>query len=52
MVTTDGETGRRSDLAKRFPYVIYGKSVTSAQKRRICLSLGLGTVLRLERDAW
>ena len=37
-------------ISKQF-YVIYGKSVTSAQTLEVSL-LGVGTVFRLERDAW
>ena len=32
-------------------YVIYGKNAMSAQMLEVTL-LGVGTVLRLERDAW
>ena len=32
-------------------YVVYGRSVTSAQMLEVSL-LGVGTVLRLEMDAW
>ena len=32
-------------------YVIYGKSVMSAEMLKASL-LGVGTVLRLEREAW
>ena len=37
-------------ISKQF-YVIYGKSVMSAQMLKVSL-LGVETVLRLERDAW
>ena len=37
-------------ISKPF-YVIYGKSAISAQTLEVSL-LGVGTVLRLERDAW
>ena len=48
MVATDGETGDR--ISKQF-YLRCGKSVMSAQTLEVSL-LGVGTVLRLERDAW
>ena len=43
MVATEGETGRG--------YVTYGKNVMGAQMLEMSL-LGVGAVLRLERDAW
>ena len=49
MVATEGETAR-GKISKRF-YVTYGKNVVSAQMLEVSL-LGVGTVLRLERDAW
>ena len=50
MVATDGETGRGQDKQKVY-YVKHGKNVMSAKMLEISL-LGVGTVLRLERDAW
>ena len=50
MVGTDGETGRGQDKQKQL-YVTCGKYVTSAKILEVSL-LGVGTVLRLERDAW
>ena len=47
MVAGDGETGRANSF-----YVVYGRSVMSAQMLEVSLLLGVGTVLRLERDAW
>ena len=38
-------------ISKHFLYVIYGKSVMSARMLEVSL-LEVGTVLRLERDAW
>ena len=38
------------NLAKRF-YVIYGSNAMSAQMLEVSL-LGVGTMLRFERDAW
>ena len=49
--SADSETGRAQDLANRF-YAKYGKSIImSAQMLEVSL-LGVGTVLRLERNAW
>ena len=47
---TDDETGRGYDKQK-VSYVTHGKNVMSAQILEVPL-LGVGTVLRLERDAW
>ena len=49
MVAADGETGRGIGQANSF-YVVYRRSVMSAQMLEVSL-LGLGTVLRPERDA-
>ena len=38
-------------ISKQFFHVICGKSAMSAQRLEASL-LGVGTVLRLERDAW
>ena len=38
-------------ISKRFPYAVDGENVLSAQLLEVFL-LGVGTVLRLERDAW
>ena len=48
MVPTDGETGRGQEQKK---CALYGKNVMSAQILEESL-LGVGTVLRLGRDAW
>ena len=50
----DGDRRRRNRTgigqANSF-YVIYGRSAMSAQMLEVSL-LGVGTVLRLEKDAW
>ena len=39
-------------ISKQFRlYVLYGRSVMSAQRLNVSL-LGVGTMLRLEKDAW
>ena len=48
MVATEGETTRGKDEQK---VVTYGQNVMSAQMLEMSL-LGVGTVLRLERDTW
>ena len=48
MVATDGETARGYTISKKF--VTYGKDVMSVQMLEVSL-LGVGTVVRLERDA-
>ena len=48
MVAADGETGRGRISCF---YVVYGRSVTSAQMLEVSL-FGVGTVLRLATDAW
>ena len=52
-MATDGETGRGQDKQKHYLvlYIIYRKNVTSAQMLDVS-QFGVGTVLRLERDAW
>ena len=50
MVAADGETGRGYDKHCSL-CVKYERSVMSAQMWEVSL-LGVGTVLRLERDAW
>ena len=50
MVATEGKTAKKSKISERF-YVIYQQNVLSAQMLEVSL-LGVGTVLRLERDAW
>ena len=50
MVATDDETGRGYVKQKKDD-VIYGQNVRSAKILEMSL-LGVGTVLRLERDAW
>ena len=50
MVAADGKTGRGIGEANNF-YVKYRRSVMSAQMLELSL-LGVGTVLRLERDGW
>ena len=47
MVATDGETGDKQTV----PTSYIGEKVVSAQMLEVSL-LGVGTVLRLERDAW
>ena len=49
MVVTDGE--QEGDKISKSFYVTYGKNVMSAQMLEVSL-LGVGTMLRLERDAW
>ena len=39
------------NISKKFLRKIYGKNVMSARMLEVSL-LGVGTVLRLERDAW
>ena len=51
MVAADGETGQGLDNQTNRFYVVYGRSVGSAHPSEVSL-LGVGTVLRLERDAW
>ena len=66
MVAADGKAGRgwdkqivymyrlwrkRNRIGKLSLYVVYGTSVMSAKMFEVSL-LGVGTVLRLERDAW
>ena len=51
MVVADGETGRGYDKQSFYVVYKYGKSVMSAQMMEVSL-LGVGMVLRLERDAW
>ena len=48
-MAADGETGRGQDK-QTVVYVVYGRSVVSAQIMEVSL-FGVGTVLRLERDA-
>ena len=48
MVATDGERGR-GKISKKISNFLE-KNVMSAQMLQV--SLGVGTVLRLERDAW
>ena len=49
MVAADGETGR-GEGNQTVSYAVYGKSVMSARMLKLSL-FGVGTVLRLERDA-
>ena len=53
MVAADGATGRgKTSKTNSTGFVIYGeKNVKSAQMLGVSL-LGVGTMLRLERDAW
>ena len=51
MVAEVGETGRGDKMSKHFLCNIYRKNVMSAQMLGVSLS-GVGTVLRLGRDAW
>ena len=52
MMATGGETGREYDKHGDF-YVSVGKNVMSAQTLKVSLQrVGVGTVLRLERDVW
>ena len=50
MVATDGETGRGQDKQK-VSMGTYVKNAMSALMLEVSL-LGVGAVLRLERDAW
>ena len=52
MAATGGRNrkGRRCYLVKRF-YEVYGNNVLGALKLEMSL-LGIGTVLRLERNVW
>ena len=50
MIATDGQRGRRKAKQELF-HVICGRNVLSAQMLDMFL-VGVGTVLRLERDAW
>ena len=50
MVTTGGEAERGIKLANIL-YALHGNSVRSAHMLEVSL-LGVGTVFRLERDAW
>ena len=51
-MVADAETGRGYSIGKQVRFnIVYGRSAISAQMLEVSL-LGVGTVLRLERDAW
>ena len=50
MVATDGETGRGQDM-QNILVRVYGRNVMSTSLLEVSI-LGVGTVLRLEIDAW
>ena len=51
---TDGETGRGQDehAIKSFDVIFGKKNVMRTKMLEVSLLVGVGTVLRLERDAW
>ena len=51
MEAQDGETGRTGIRHVEGSCVVYGRSAVSTLALEVSL-LGVGTVLRLERDAW
>ena len=51
MAAKDGETGMGQDTQAKRLHVTYAENVMSAQMLEVSL-LGVGTVLRPERNAW